>query len=748
MNTPQAKTNIILLTDCLADLMGGAERQIYELAKALDKDKFSVTVASLECVGQAPRHLIEEIGCRFVDFRVKRIYGLSGFIQGIRFWRFLRREKIHILQTYHFSSDIWGTFLAHLAGVKSIISNRRDMGFWRTQRHVAAYKWVNRWVHRIIAVSGSIKRLVMSEEGVPEEKIEVIYNGINLHDTWHMTHDTCSRESLGIKKDDVVIMHVANLTPVKGHAHLLQAMARVLPECPKVKLVLVGEGPLRGQLTEMVEQLNLTNHVVFLGKREDARQLLNMADICVLPSLSEGMSNAILEYMAAGKPVVATNVGGNPELVQNGETGILVDKENSEQLAKALILLANAPYKRTEMGRNGYEKVKNKFTLPAMVSAYTDLFTDMTQNRKKRVLHLVSSNGLYGAERVILNLAQDEGTLSYVGALYNRHNPHLEMIDEAKKMGLKTAVFNSRGRADLKTIFDIKKFLRDNQIDILHTHNYKSDIVGFGAVLLGKSKWVATNHVWHGLDRKSRFYERIDAFVLRFAAQVVAVSSEIKKDLVAKNIPEGKVHVIDNGIDIARFSRPRPMEKLKEALGIHKDDAVVTIVGRLSPEKGHETFLKAAKDVLSKKQNVRFLIVGDGPIGAELRVMAAKLSLNGHVTFTGVRKDMDGIYAVSDLMVNASSIEGLPMTILEAMAAKVVLIVTPVGAVPKVIRHGINGVIFPTGDELGLSKEICSLIDDPSRRESLTERAYRDVCDRFSSAAMVRQYKQIYESIT
>ena len=94
-----------------------------------------------------------------------------------------------------------------------------------------------------------------------------------------------------------------------------------------------------------------------------------------------------------------------------------------------------------------------------MVSAYTDLFMNMTRKKKRRVLHLVSSNGLYGAERVILNLAQDEGTLSYVGALYNSHNPHLEMIDEAKKMGLRTVVFNSRGRVDLKTIFDIKEIL-------------------------------------------------------------------------------------------------------------------------------------------------------------------------------------------------------------------------------------------------------------------------------------------------
>src|SRR3990167_6104996 len=118
MNTDSPKKNIILLTYCLADLMGGAERQIYELAKGLDKDTFNVTVASLECVGQAPRHLIEEIGCRFIDFRVKRIYGLSGFIQGIRFWKFLKRERVDILQTYHFSSDIWGTVLGHWAGVK------------------------------------------------------------------------------------------------------------------------------------------------------------------------------------------------------------------------------------------------------------------------------------------------------------------------------------------------------------------------------------------------------------------------------------------------------------------------------------------------------------------------------------------------------------------------------------------------------------------------------------------------------
>ena len=121
MDFQDKKRKIILLTDCLADLDCGAERQSQELAKSLDKDKFDVTIASLECVGKAPRHLIEEIGVRFVDFRVKRIYGISGIIQGLKYWRYLKDNKVDIVQSYHFSYDFWGVFFAHLSGVKQII---------------------------------------------------------------------------------------------------------------------------------------------------------------------------------------------------------------------------------------------------------------------------------------------------------------------------------------------------------------------------------------------------------------------------------------------------------------------------------------------------------------------------------------------------------------------------------------------------------------------------------------------------
>ena len=374
MDTPQAKTNIILLTDCLADLTGGAERQIYELAKGLDKDKFNVTVASLECVGQAPRQLVEGIGCRLETFRVVRVYGLSGFIQGLKFFRFLKTARVDIVQTYHFSSDIWGVFWAHLAGVPVIISNRRDMGFWRKNHHAPAYRFINRWVKKIVTVTESVKKMVIETEGVAPSKVEVICNGVDVSVGRQPSDVRSLKEELGIKENELVVIHVANLKPVKGHRFLLRAFAEIIRQVPHVKLLLIGKDELNGSLHRLASQLDIANNVLFLGTRQDVPDLLSAADICVLPSLSEGMSNAILEYMAAGKPVVATNVGGNPELIKNGFNGFLVAVENVEELKNALLALIKDAGKRQAMGANGFTRVKQEFSMEKMVRKYEELF--------------------------------------------------------------------------------------------------------------------------------------------------------------------------------------------------------------------------------------------------------------------------------------------------------------------------------------------------------------------------------------
>lgn len=719
--------NIVLLSDCIANLTGGAEKQIYELAKRLDKNKYKVTVISLDCLGQASPEWFTSVGCQYRRFRVVRIYGLSGLLQGIRFFNFLKKEKINIIQTYHFSSDMWGTFWGKLAGVPVIYSNRRDMGFWRKPWHIHAYRWINQWVSKIIVVSNSIRDMVLLTEEVPEGRIEVIYNGVDLP-------VDPPKPSLAELKDNLVIMHVASLSPVKGHVYLLEAFKDILGQFKDAKLVLIGEDMLNGSIQDQALKMGLKDQVLFLGERKDVSSLLTIADICVLPSLSEGMSNAILEYMAAGKPVIASNVGGNPELVQNGYNGLLVDKENSGQLKDALLDLLQNKEKRLTLGQNGLSMVKTKFTMQAMLAHYEKLYV----NGGIRVLHLVSSGGFFGAERVILNLAsqQKEGeVLSWVGAINNEHNPHLEIIQEAQRTGLKTAVFDSRSQADLKTVSSLRDFLKVNNIDILHTHNYKSDITGFLATRLTKVKWVATMHGWISSDSKLRWYESLDRIVLKFAQKTICVS------------PQAGLTVIANGVDCGQFYPAQVDQNLKKSLGINSHETVITIVGRLGEEKGHQILFKALDLIIPQYPDFKCLVVGEGLLMKTLQEQVSSLKLSGHVIFTGNRKDMPEIYRICDILVNASFTEGMPMTILEAMATKVAVIATSVGGVPGVIKNEVNGLLLKPGEPESLSLAILGLLKDTDRRKALSQQAFKDVNEKYSQQRMAENYKNLYQGL-
>lgn len=375
---PQEKITVVLLTDCLVHLAGGAEKQIFELVKGLDKSKYNVFVASLESYGQAPRDLIEAVGGHLEVFRVVRIYGLTGLIQGIKFFRFLKKNKVDILQTYHFSSDIWGAFWGRLARVPIIMSNRRDMGFWRSFFHIWTYRLVNKWVKKVIVNASPMRDHFIRTEGLPFDKFEVIYNGVELPEIHKLPSNEEIRSKFKISKDDIVFMHVANFKPVKGHTYLLKAFKEVLSHHPNTRLFLIGEDTTNGAIHALANELGITNQVVFIGKHPDVKSLLPAADICLLPSLSEGMSNSILEYMATAKPVIATNVGGNPELIDDGVHGILVEKENIPQLRDAMLKLITDPALRNTMGNNGLEKVRRYFSMNAMIANYERLYSSFS----------------------------------------------------------------------------------------------------------------------------------------------------------------------------------------------------------------------------------------------------------------------------------------------------------------------------------------------------------------------------------
>lgn len=362
-----------------------------------------------------------------------------------------------------------------------------------------------------------------------------------------------------------------------------------------------------------------------------------------------------------------------------------------------------------------------------------------------KILHLVSSSGLFGAERVILNLAsQNNGIVFWVGALNNQHNPHLEIIKEAQNLDLKTVIFDSRTQVDFKTVFSIKSFLKEKNIDILHTHNYKSDIMGFLATSFTQVKWVATNHVWHSTDKKLRFYEGLDAFVLKFAALIFTVSQDIKDDLLNRGFKNHNIHVIHNGIAINQFGDNSARKHLRSNWNIFENDVLLTIVGRLAPEKGHEILFKALSN-LTQYPFIKCLVVGEGLLKNDLESSIKRLNLSNQVIFAGIRTDMPAVYSACDILINSSFIEGLPMTILEAMASHLPMIVTKVGAVPQVIRNQVNGVVLEAGNEQILFEAIIELANDPAKRKRLAQEAYKDVCERFSDQRMAEDYKKYYQ---
>lgn len=365
-----------------------------------------------------------------------------------------------------------------------------------------------------------------------------------------------------------------------------------------------------------------------------------------------------------------------------------------------------------------------------------------------KILHLISSRGLYGAERVALDLCKSlkrYGCESIIGVIRNSHNPHLEVADEARKNSINTVIFPCEAQLDVKLIFRIRKYASKNQINLIHCHGYKSNFYG----LLASKKGipiVTTNHNWLTSHWKLRAYRRFDSLLIRYFTRIIAVSNGIKKEMLAYGVPKEKIRVIDNGIDIARFRDMISPEAVREEFGLKKELTIIGTIGNLGPEKGHVYLLRAAKDIVKNFESVKFFFVGDGPLRAYLKNEATQLGIGDNVTFTGFRTDIPNLLSIMDIFVLPSVKEGLPMVLLEAMAAKKAVVATRVGAIPKVVDNG-NGILVEPRDAAGLQKAIVSLLTNEEKRRKYASAGYETVRIQFSSERMGSEYFDLYSEL-
>jgi len=363
-----------------------------------------------------------------------------------------------------------------------------------------------------------------------------------------------------------------------------------------------------------------------------------------------------------------------------------------------------------------------------------------------RILQLISSLGFFGAENVLVELARAQKRLNYdpiVGVFYSRHDPHIEVGEEARRSGLDIALFPCDKRFDPRTFAAIRCFIKQKHIDIVHSHNYKSNFYALFSTLGFDIPLVTTCHNWTGRSYKMRFYTWLDKLFLGRFDKVVAVSGPVERELLRSGIARVKVENIPNGIDLKRFDGPSDNGAVRQELGIPDGFKVVGTVGRLTDEKGHIHLIRAAKKVVKELGSVVFLIVGDGPNMAFLKEKAASLPF----IFAGIRDDIPRLYLAMDVFVLPSLNEGLPMVLLEAMASKKPVIATRVGDIPEVLAEGVNGILIRAGREDELVGAMLELLKDEKKQKQLGVSGYRKVIRDYSSAKMAEHYVKVYKAI-
>ena len=346
-------------------LTGGLERLLVEFGRHCTRDQFDLSFVALDELGTPADELVE------LGYSVESITDSStGKVARLkRLVTLFKDQQIDVVHTHNTLAHFYGAMAAKVAGVPVVLNTQHGRGCGTSWKARMQFRLANRWADRIIGVSEDSARVCRADDPRSADKITAIWNGI----------DVQRFDYRGLTSHTEAIS-VARLSPEKDFATLLRAVWSLVKDYPKFKLRIVGDGAERQQLESLARKLNITNHVEFLGERSDVPELLAQAGFFVSSTTTEGISLTLLEAMAVGLPIVTTNVGGNPEIVRDGETGHLVKSGSPVQLANAMRRMLDEPDIWPVMGELGRRRVENDFDVRHVVSQYESLYQDLYES--------------------------------------------------------------------------------------------------------------------------------------------------------------------------------------------------------------------------------------------------------------------------------------------------------------------------------------------------------------------------------
>lgn len=370
---------------------------------------------------------------------------------------------------------------------------------------------------------------------------------------------------------------------------------------------------------------------------------------------------------------------------------------------------------------------------------------------RKRILHIRDSGGLFGGESVILTLAKNiDRSLFHMKLLCMRRPDGRSepFIAAARETGIDVDILDVRGRFDHRAISNLRSYLKKNRIELIHTHDFKSDFYGLISACSLDIRKISTAH---GSTRDSllkRLYLLFDEqIVYRCFDRIIAVSEDLRARLSSKLIPRDRIELIQNGVDMDLLDRRDGGSDVDIELPAEPETKVFAVIGRLYPDKGHALFLEAFAQLARDHKDVFCVIVGDGPERESINKRIKASGLGRKAFCCGAVRDIKRIYDSTDYLVIPSLTEGLPYVLLEAMGSGIPVLATSVGDIPLLIRDGHTGFLVPPGDIESLARGMEDLVSMPEQAHLMAERGRRLVEDHYLAAGMVKKTEALYLSL-
>jgi glycosyltransferase involved in cell wall biosynthesis len=370
--------------------VGGTEKQVIELSRRIDSERYEMGFACLRRSG----HLLAELLSRGVtvdEYPIQSFFKLNFLRQQWRFFRQIRRDRVQIVHSYNFYANVFCVPAAKLAGVPCVVASLRDIGVYMTPTQRKVHKFACRFADHIIVNAEAIKSW-LTRQGYRESKISVIPNGVSIPASEDYQYGAQKiREEFGVGKDAPLVTMIARIDRKKGVEDLIDAAAEVIEVYPEARFLVVGgcfkstddgvaeDSEYQDQLLDRVVRLGLQGKLQFAGYRKNIHDVLRASSVSVLPSLSEGLSNTLLESMACGVPIVSTSVGGTPELIENGVHGSLVPPSDPVALAHALCRLIGDPELSKMLSSAAAKRVREDYSFEKMTKETESLYARLLQ---------------------------------------------------------------------------------------------------------------------------------------------------------------------------------------------------------------------------------------------------------------------------------------------------------------------------------------------------------------------------------